>query len=173
MTLRERLKTGDLVKIGFKGGKEDEDNADGSKFIFCGTIDKKAINFIEKSSKLEKARLNSERERCARLAKKAINNPAWARKACRFDELYRNWIDYMDREIVEEYESLLNDDVKIILCNGTERGRYWLISEFKANHKWMKKGEDEKPKPKSDEILTLTPENSGIPDLYIGRREFI
>lgn len=171
MTLRERLKTGDLVKIGFKSPKDEK--ADGSKFIFCGMINGAAFEYIENASRREYDRLRLERIRAAQMASKARSVGAWERKARKYGELLDNWTAYLDREIVEEYKSMLNDDVSIILCNGTERGAYWLISEFKKDHKWMTEGEDEKPREVFDDIQTLTPENFSLPGMISGRREFI
>lgn len=167
MTLRERLKTGDLVKIGFRN---DDAKADGSKFIFCGTISEKAFDYIEMNSRREYDRLRMERIKAAQRAEKSTT---WEHKARKYEEMLKNWVTYLDREIIDEYKSALNDDVSIIICNGTERGAFWLISEFKAAYDWMTEGEDEKPREVFDDIQTMTPENFSLPGMISGRREFI
>ena len=170
MTLRERLKTGDLVKIGFRN---DDAKADGSKFIFCGTINDEALKYIDLLSDREHERIRLERIKAAQAADKAKTVAAWERKAQKYADMLENWVTYLDREIVDEYKSVLNDDVSIILCNGTERGAFWLISEFKEAYEWMTEGEDEKPRAVVDDMQTLTGGNNLVPGMISGRREFI
>lgn len=154
-TLRNRLKMGEVVKIGFKSAKEDNKD-EGSKFIFCGKVSKKALQFIEYRSTIELVRLKNARSKALKMSaqgKKSDDN--WKERAEKLDHKIKTWVDYLDREVKEDYKSVLNDDVSIILCDGTERGSYWLISEFTKDHPWNE-GQDEKPKEKHYDINTLS-----------------
>ena len=124
MKLRQRLKTGDIVKIGFIG---DDDKASGSGFIFCGQIDGAARAYISKKSTEERKRLKAELKRCESLVAKY---PKYKDDIIFYKTKLEGWSPYLDREVVKDYRSLINPEVSIILCEGDERGRFWLISEF-------------------------------------------
>ena len=82
MKLRQRLKTGDIVKIGFIG---DDDKASGSGFIFCGQIDGAARAYISKKSTEERKRLKAELKRCESLSKtkpKYVEDAEFYRSQC-------------------------------------------------------------------------------------------
>ena len=138
MKLRQRLKQGDILRIGFVG---DRDRSSGSGFIFCGRVDSKTKAYISKKSAEERKRLKAEFKRCEALAKTK-------KKYVEEKEYYRArleaWVPWLDREILQDYPSLMNSEVSIVLCEGDERGRFWLISEFyrsqcgKADYKAFK-----------------------------------
>lgn len=44
------------------------------------------------------------------------------------------WVPYLDREIMDAYNSFENDDL-IILFEGDENGKYWFKSEYEADKK--------------------------------------
>lgn len=139
MTLRHRIKNGDLVKIGFLR----EDDRSGGGYIFCGKIDKKARAYISEKSTEERKRLKAEYKRYSQMAK-TTGKEIYIEDAEYYKAKLDAWVPYLDREIIQDYPSLLNSEISIILCEGDEHGKFWLISEFyrtqcgNANYKQFK-----------------------------------
>ena len=172
MQLKERLKNGEVVKIGFRKAEKGEGgHSSGCGFIFCGTVNRKAKDYIKRKSEQEKKRLEkrlrfvtaaleaelhrrpfipAEDEKEKRKNEKAIKR--YEKEKPELTEKIKNWIPFMDREVVEEYMSLLNPENTVILCDGDEYGKFWTIKEFKEKYKWAE-GEDEENVGKSENIL--------------------
>lgn len=126
MTLNQALKKykGKTVKIGL-----------GSGFVYCGVVDDFCKEYLVKASKREYKNL----QRRIRMEEKNIaffnktNNITMLEECIEYlkklqDRMGR-WTSFLNREVLEEYESVLNPDVTIILAQGEEGGKFWLTSE--------------------------------------------
>lgn len=57
-----------------------------------------------------------------------------ARRSAVLTKKIDGWIPFLDREVVEEYKSIVDRDVDIIIFMGDEEGAYWDEEEYvKAN----------------------------------------
>ena len=133
MKLGERLKDDEVVKIGF---------VKGNGFIFCGKMCERAREFIERKSQDEHKKL-VQKQKIIR-AQKCIypNNKDLFAEFVEICKKLENWTPYMEREVIDDYKSVLNRNNHIIMCDGDEAGKFWMIKDFKEKHEWAE-GEDE------------------------------
>ena len=133
MKLKDRLKDGEVVKIGF---------VNGSGFIFCGKMCERAREFIERKSQDEHKNL-IQKQKIIR-AQKCIypNNTELFADFVEVCKRLESWIPFMDRKVIEEFHSVLNPNNRIIMLEGDEKGKFWKIDEFREKHEWAE-GEDE------------------------------
>jgi hypothetical protein len=153
MKLRDRIHEGDVVKIGFRSRQKDKNG--GSGFIFCGKICDRAIEYLNRKSN-QKRRENENRLKIAKANHVRFpNNEEWQAEYEYYKEAVKNWTPFLDREVIEEMPSYLNPDVSVIICDGEEKGKFWLISEFRERNEWVE-GEDESAGNETVGILEAT-----------------
>lgn len=137
MTLKNALKQyrGQMVKIGAENG---------SAFFYCGTAPDEEYmaqfsdRYYLRSSRLLKKR-NGQIVRLEALEKPAtaqMQRLKWFRCSREKAKTYLDhFVDMLDREVLECFGSVLEDEGTVILVSGTEQGKYWVVNEYKEAHK--------------------------------------
>lgn len=98
---------------------------------------KKRLNSIINGSKLENVVENIQKELDQIAIDKQRDWDLTLDKIETYTMKVAQWVPYLDREIIDAYNSAENDDL-IILFEGDENGKYWFKSEYEADKKRKK-----------------------------------
>ena len=98
---------------------------------------KKRLNSVVNGSKLENVVENIQKELDQIAIDKQRDWDLTLDKIETYTMKVAQWVPYLDREIIDAYNSAENDDL-IILFEGDENGKYWFKSEYEADKKRKK-----------------------------------
>ena len=98
---------------------------------------KKRLNSVVNGSKLENVVENIKKELDQIAIDKQRDWDLTLDKIETYTMKVAQWVPYLDREIIDAYNSAENDDL-IILFEGDENGKYWFKSEYEADKKRKK-----------------------------------